>query len=144
MLASVAVTDVADTERASVVVSDVADTERASLLARVLIVPASRSANRSCRSAKSNFESSDLPRCKVPFRHTTTRDSNGRREFRISERGALTAANAESAEPTAGWWWTMPTGRPQASWLRQVESYLKYTGMTGLASAWVMTRRSPI
>ena len=29
----------------------------------------------------------------------------------------------------------MTRGRPQASCLRQVESYLKDTGMTGLASA---------
>ena len=29
----------------------------------------------------------------------------------------------------------MPWWRPHASWLRQVESYLKDTGMTGLASA---------
>ena len=28
----------------------------------------------------------------------------------------------------------MPRGRPHASWLRQVEVYLKNTGMTGLAS----------
>ena len=34
-------------------------------------------------------------------------------------------------------------GRPHASWLRQVESYLKDTGMTGLASAWAMARRRP-
>ena len=27
----------------------------------------------------------------------------------------------------------MPRGRPQASWLRQVESYLKDTGMADLA-----------
>ena len=26
--------------------------------------------------------------------------------------------------------WTMPMGRPQGSWLRQVKSYLKDTGMT--------------
>ena len=26
----------------------------------------------------------------------------------------------------------MPCGRPHTSWLRQVESYLKDTGMTGL------------
>ena len=26
----------------------------------------------------------------------------------------------------------MPTGHPHASWLRQVESYLKDTGMAGL------------
>ena len=31
--------------------------------------------------------------------------------------------------------WSMPRGRPQASWLRQVESYLKNAGMTGLVSA---------
>ena len=37
----------------------------------------------------------------------------------------------------------MPRGRPHASWLRQVESHLKDTGMAGLASAWAMTRRSP-
>ena len=37
----------------------------------------------------------------------------------------------------------MPKGRPQVSWLRQVESYLKYTGMAGLASAWAMAKRRP-
>ena len=37
----------------------------------------------------------------------------------------------------------MPRGRPHASWLRQVESYLKDTGMAGLASAWAMARRRP-
>ena len=39
--------------------------------------------------------------------------------------------------------WTMPRGRPHASWLRQVESYLKDSGMTGLASAWAIVRRRP-
>ena len=39
--------------------------------------------------------------------------------------------------------WSMPRGRPHASWLRQVESYLKDAGMTGLASAWAMGRRRP-
>ena len=34
-----------------------------------------------------------------------------------------------------------PRGRSHASWLRQVESYLRDTGMAGLASAWAMTRR---
>ena len=37
----------------------------------------------------------------------------------------------------------MPRGRPHASWLRQVESYLKDTGMAGLASAWAMARWRP-
>ena len=37
----------------------------------------------------------------------------------------------------------MPKGRPHASWLRQVESYLKDAGMTGLASAGAMVRRRP-
>ena len=37
--------------------------------------------------------------------------------------------------------WTMPRGRPHTSWLRQVESYLKDTGMVGLASAWAIARR---
>ena len=32
----------------------------------------------------------------------------------------------------------MPRGRPKASWLRQVESYLRDTGMAGLATAWAM------
>ena len=31
--------------------------------------------------------------------------------------------------------------RPHALWLRQVESYLKDTGLAGLASAWAMARR---
>ena len=39
--------------------------------------------------------------------------------------------------------WTMSRGRPHASWLRQVESYLKFAGMAGLASAWTMARRRP-
>ena len=37
----------------------------------------------------------------------------------------------------------MLTGRPHASCLRQVESYLKDAGMAGLASAWAMARRRP-
>ena len=37
----------------------------------------------------------------------------------------------------------MPRGRPHASWMRQVESYLRDTGMAGLASAWAMVRRRP-
>ena len=32
-------------------------------------------------------------------------------------------------------------GLDHASWLRQVESYLKDTGMAGLAYAWAMARR---
>ena len=39
--------------------------------------------------------------------------------------------------------WSMPRGHPHASWLRQVESYLKDMGMAGLASAWAMARRRP-
>ena len=39
--------------------------------------------------------------------------------------------------------WSMSRGRPHASWLRQVESYLKDAGMAGLASAWAMARRRP-
>ena len=39
--------------------------------------------------------------------------------------------------------WTKPRGRPHASWLRQVESYRRDMGMTGLASAWAMARRRP-
>ena len=35
----------------------------------------------------------------------------------------------------------MPRGRPHASWLRKVESYLKDAGLAGLASAWAMARR---
>ena len=37
----------------------------------------------------------------------------------------------------------MPRGHPHASWLRQVEAYLKDAGMAGLASAWVNVRRRP-
>ena len=37
----------------------------------------------------------------------------------------------------------MLRGRPHASRLRQVESYLKDTGMTGLTSVWAMARRRP-
>ena len=37
--------------------------------------------------------------------------------------------------------WTMPRGRQRASWLRQMESYLRDAGMAGLASAWAMARR---
>ena len=37
--------------------------------------------------------------------------------------------------------WTMPRGRPHASRLRQVEAYVKYMGMAGLASAWAMAKR---
>ena len=35
----------------------------------------------------------------------------------------------------------MPRRRTQASWLRQVEYYLKDMGMAGLASAWAMAKR---
>ena len=34
-------------------------------------------------------------------------------------------------------------GRPHASWLRKLKSYLKDAGMVGLASAWEMARRRP-
>ena len=34
-------------------------------------------------------------------------------------------------------------GRPYASWLRQVESYLENMGMTGLASVRAKARRRP-
>ena len=37
----------------------------------------------------------------------------------------------------------MTRGRLHASWLCQVESYLKHTGMTGLASSWATARRRP-
>ena len=37
----------------------------------------------------------------------------------------------------------MPRGRPHASWLRKVESYLKDMGMVGLVSAWAMAKRRP-
>ena len=37
----------------------------------------------------------------------------------------------------------MPRGRPHASWLRKVESYLKDAGMADMASAWAMARRTP-
>ena len=39
--------------------------------------------------------------------------------------------------------WSMRRGRPHASWLRQMESYLKHAGMAVRASAWVMARRRP-
>ena len=39
--------------------------------------------------------------------------------------------------------WIIPRGPPEASWLRQVESYLRDTDMAGLVSAWVMARRRP-
>ena len=47
--------------------------------------------------------------------------------------------------PIATWteWLDHVEGRPQASYLRQVESYLKDMGMAGLASAWAMARRRP-
>ena len=35
----------------------------------------------------------------------------------------------------------MPRGRLPASWMRQVESYLKDLGMSGLAFAWTMARQ---
>ena len=37
----------------------------------------------------------------------------------------------------------MPRGSPQASWLCHVESYIRDTGLAGLASAWAMARRKP-
>ena len=39
--------------------------------------------------------------------------------------------------------WTMLTGRPQGSCLRQVETYLKDIGMAGLASAWAIAKQRP-
>ena len=37
----------------------------------------------------------------------------------------------------------MRRGRPQALWLRQVESYVSDMGLEGLASAWAMASRTP-
>ena len=37
--------------------------------------------------------------------------------------------------------WTMRSGRPHASWLRQVEFYLMDIDMTDLVSVWAMARR---
>ena len=37
--------------------------------------------------------------------------------------------------------WSMPSGRPHASWLRKMESYVEDAAMAGLASAWAMARR---
>jgi len=39
--------------------------------------------------------------------------------------------------------WMMPMDRPLASWLQQVDQYLKDIGM-GLASAWGMARWRPL
>ena len=39
--------------------------------------------------------------------------------------------------------WRRPMGRPRASWLLQVDRYLKEMGM-GQASAWKMARRRPL
>ena len=39
--------------------------------------------------------------------------------------------------------WRRPMGRPRASWLQQVDQYLKEMGM-GQASAWGMARRRPL
>ena len=39
--------------------------------------------------------------------------------------------------------WTMPRGRSHASWLCQMESYLKDTSMAGLAFACAIARRRP-
>ena len=44
--------------------------------------------------------------------------------------------SGERVDP-CGW------GGQQASWLRQIESYLRDTGMAGLACAWAMDRRRP-
>ena len=41
-------------------------------------------------------------------------------------------------------WLDHAEGRPHASWLRKVESYLKDMDMAGLASAWAMARQRPI
>ena len=38
----------------------------------------------------------------------------------------------------------MSRGHSKASWLRQVESYLKDTGMASLASAWAMAYRRKV
>ena len=37
----------------------------------------------------------------------------------------------------------MPKGRPHALWLRQVESYLRDTGMAGMASVWAIFLNAP-
>ena len=39
--------------------------------------------------------------------------------------------------------WTMSRWRPHTSWLRQVESYLRDTGMVAMAFAWAMVTRRP-
>ena len=57
---------------------------------------------------------------------------------RITRRRASADINTQRRDPRD---WTTPRGRPHASRLRQVESYLKDTGMASLASAWAMARR---
>ena len=37
----------------------------------------------------------------------------------------------------------MPTGRPRASWLRRVESYLKDSGMAGLGDGQTEAKEVP-
>ena len=39
--------------------------------------------------------------------------------------------------------WRRPMGRPRASWLQQVDRYLREMGM-GQASAWGIARRRPL
>ena len=39
--------------------------------------------------------------------------------------------------------WTILRGHPRVSWLSQLDSYPKDSGMKGLASAWAKPRRRP-
>ena len=60
--------------------------------------------------------------------------------FRIEPKVNWAVLSWRSRDPRG---WSMLRGRPHASWLRQVESYLKDAGLAGLALAWAMARRRP-
>ena len=53
----------------------------------------------------------------------------------------ITDTQPNPLKPLRSEWLDHVEGRPQASWLRQVESNLKDMDMTGLASALAMARR---
>ena len=87
---------------------------------------------------------------------TTVQDNAQERKNHLHNlRASITPLSAFGATPCGGYrpsdpavfscrdprGWIMPRGRPHASWLRQVETYLKDMGIAGLTSAWAMARR---
>ena len=61
------------------------------------------------------------------------------RQLRVYQHVARLSAENSAHEILSGrdpTGWTMPEGHPHSSWLRQLESCLRYTGMAGPESAW--------